>query len=144
MRTINYNGRVGRAIFAFSLMLGIGFMMSITAQAQDRNNGQWQRQEYSDRDRQSHLRRSRPHRVPPICWTRLPQRQSVHKRTATFFTIPRPYARSHQNVRAGWPGRGRPIRIGAGPHRPGGNAWHAKSLRSGRAPMLYWRRPADA
>ena len=43
MRTINYNGRVGRAFLAFSLMLGIGFMMSITAQAQGRDNDQWQR-----------------------------------------------------------------------------------------------------
>ena len=43
MRTINCNGRVGRAFFAFSLMLGIGFMMSITAQAQGRDNDQWQR-----------------------------------------------------------------------------------------------------
>ena len=45
MRTINYNGKVGRAIFAFSLMLGIGFMMSITTQAQYRNDDQWQRRE---------------------------------------------------------------------------------------------------
>ena len=49
MRTINYNGRVGKAIFAFSLMLGIGFMMSTTAQAQGRSNDEWQRRE---RDRQ--------------------------------------------------------------------------------------------
>src|SRR6266496_2116187 len=47
MRTTNYIGKIGRAILAFSLMLGIGFMMSLTVQAQDRNNRQWQRHDRS-------------------------------------------------------------------------------------------------
>ena len=47
MKTINYNGRVGRAVLAFSLMFGFGIMMSVTAQAQRRDNGEWQRR---DRD----------------------------------------------------------------------------------------------
>jgi hypothetical protein len=55
MRTINYNGKVGRAIFAFSLMLGIGIMMNITAQAQGRDNGQWRR----ERDRRIWQERNR-------------------------------------------------------------------------------------
>ena len=43
MKTINYNGILGRAVLAFSLMFGFGIMMSVTAQAQGSNNGEWQR-----------------------------------------------------------------------------------------------------
>jgi hypothetical protein len=44
MKTFTSNGRVGKAIFVFALIFGIGLMMSISAQAQGRND-QWQRRE---------------------------------------------------------------------------------------------------
>jgi len=44
MRTINYKRIVGSAIFAFTLMLGIGIMMSTPAQAQGRSGDQLERQ----------------------------------------------------------------------------------------------------
>lgn len=46
MRTINNKSKVGASILALSLLLGVGIISSMTAQAQD-PNGQWQR-----RDRQ--------------------------------------------------------------------------------------------
>ena len=51
MRTIDYRDKVGGAILALSLVLGIG-MAGTAAQAQDRNNGQWQRNDRNRRDRQ--------------------------------------------------------------------------------------------
>ena len=57
MKSINYNGIVGRAVLAFSLMFGFGIMMSITAQAQG-NNGEWQR----ERDRRIWQERQRARR----------------------------------------------------------------------------------
>ena len=51
MRTIDYRDKVGGAILALSLVLGIG-MAGITAQAQDRNNGQWHRNDRNRSDRQ--------------------------------------------------------------------------------------------
>ena len=59
MKTINYNGRVGKAVLAFSLMFGIGIMMSLTAQAQYRNNDEWQRRE---RDRRISQEQNRARR----------------------------------------------------------------------------------
>ena len=56
MKTINYKGKIGGAILAFSLMLGIGIMSSMTAQAQDRNNGQWERQDRNRTERQDQNR----------------------------------------------------------------------------------------
>ena len=49
MKTINYSGRMGKAVLAFSLMFGFGIMMSLTAQAQGRNDGEWQRREQDRR-----------------------------------------------------------------------------------------------
>jgi len=43
MKMINYKGRIGKALFAFSLLIGIGIMMSGTAQAQWRNRNIWDR-----------------------------------------------------------------------------------------------------
>ena len=51
MRTIDYRDKIGGAILALSLVLGIG-MAGITAQAQDRNNGRWQRSDRNRSDRQ--------------------------------------------------------------------------------------------
>ena len=45
MKTNNLKGRIGGAILAFSLVLGIGIASSMTAQAQYRNDGQWQRRD---------------------------------------------------------------------------------------------------
>ena len=56
MKTTNYKGRIGTAIFALSLILGVGIMMSVTTQAQGRNNGEWQRRE---RDRRIWQERNR-------------------------------------------------------------------------------------
>jgi hypothetical protein len=52
MRTIDYRNKVGGAILALSLVLGIGIMASTTAQAQDRNNGQWHRNDRNRSERQ--------------------------------------------------------------------------------------------
>ena len=43
MTIIDYRNKVGGALLVVSLLFGIGFMSSMTAQAQDRNNGEWQR-----------------------------------------------------------------------------------------------------
>lgn len=49
MKTIDYRDKVGGAILALSLVLGIG-MAGITAQARDRSNGRWQRNDRPERD----------------------------------------------------------------------------------------------
>src|SRR5882724_367771 len=56
MKTIDYKGKIGGAILAFSLVLGIGIMSSMTAQAQDCNNGQWERQDRNRTERQDQNR----------------------------------------------------------------------------------------
>lgn len=55
MGSFNFKGKIGGAIFAASLVLGIGIMSSTTAQAQRRNDGQWQRR---DRSRQERIYRN--------------------------------------------------------------------------------------
>ena len=69
MKTINYNGRVGRAVLAFSLMFGIGIMMSLTAQAQ--GNGEWHR-----RDEMRARREAMRQRQAQIIAERRAQRQA--------------------------------------------------------------------
>ncbi len=56
MRKINYKGKIGGAILGFSLVLGIGIVSSVTAQAQDRNDGQWQRRDRNRSDSQDQNR----------------------------------------------------------------------------------------
>lgn len=63
MRIIN-NGRVGKAIFAFTLMFGIGLMMSLTTQAQNRNDD-WQRRERDRRIWEEQNRARRDGRYDP-------------------------------------------------------------------------------
>ena len=55
MRTIAYRNKIGGAILALSLVFGIGMIASTTAQAQDRNDRRWHRDdrnrsEQQDRD----------------------------------------------------------------------------------------------
>jgi hypothetical protein len=49
MRTTGHRNKIGGAILALSLLFGIGMIASTTAQAQDRNNGRWRRDD--DRNR---------------------------------------------------------------------------------------------
>ena len=45
MTTINYRSKLGGALIVLSLLFGIAMMSNMTAQAQDRNNGQWHRRD---------------------------------------------------------------------------------------------------
>ena len=55
MRTIGHRNKIGGAILALSLVFGIGMIAGPTAQAQDRNDGRWHR----DNDRNRSDRRDR-------------------------------------------------------------------------------------
>lgn len=50
MTTNNYSSKVGGALVVLSLLFGIGIMSSMTAQAQSRNNGEWQRRDSNRSD----------------------------------------------------------------------------------------------
>src|SRR6185436_20509753 len=50
MTTINYRSKVGGALLVLSLLFGIGIISSLTAQAQDRNNGQLHRRDRNRTD----------------------------------------------------------------------------------------------
>jgi hypothetical protein len=52
MRTTGYRNKIGGAILALSLVFGIGMIASTTAQAQDRNDGRWRREDRNRSDRQ--------------------------------------------------------------------------------------------
>ena len=51
MKTNNLKNKIGGAILAFSILLGVGFATSMTAQAQYRNDDRYQRDRDYDRDR---------------------------------------------------------------------------------------------
>jgi hypothetical protein len=55
MKSNNLKGKIRGTLIAFSLVLGIGIMSSATAQAQRRNDGQWERR---DRNRQERIYRN--------------------------------------------------------------------------------------
>ena len=59
MKIIGYRNKIGGAILALSLVFGIGMIASTTAQAQDRNNGQWRRDDRHRRDGDRDWRRNR-------------------------------------------------------------------------------------
>jgi len=61
MTTINYRSKVGGTLLVFSLLFGIAIMSSMTAQAQDSNNGQWHRRDRNrdNRDQDGDWRRNR-------------------------------------------------------------------------------------
>jgi hypothetical protein len=61
MTTIQNRTKLGGAFLALSLLCGFGIMSSMTAQAQDRGDGQWQRNRdrNDDRNRDQHRRRDR-------------------------------------------------------------------------------------
>jgi hypothetical protein len=59
MKSNNLKGKLGGAILAFSLVLGIGIMSSMTAQAQYRNDGQWQRRDRNNQAQNQDWRRNR-------------------------------------------------------------------------------------
>lgn len=46
----NYRSKFGGALLVLSLLFGIGIMSSMTAQAQNRNNGEWQRRDRNRTD----------------------------------------------------------------------------------------------
>jgi hypothetical protein len=50
MTTINYRSKFGGALLVLSLLFGIAIMSNMTAQAQDRNNGQWHRRDRNRSD----------------------------------------------------------------------------------------------
>ena len=50
MTIIDYRNKVGGALLVLSLLFGIGIMSNMTAQAQDRNNGQWHRRDRNRND----------------------------------------------------------------------------------------------
>ena len=53
MRTMGYRNKISGAILALSLVFGIGMIAGTTAQAQDRNDGRWRRDDGRNRsDRQ--------------------------------------------------------------------------------------------
>ncbi|HEX5703914.1 MAG TPA: hypothetical protein VFX97_11985 [Pyrinomonadaceae bacterium] len=85
MKTINYNGKLGRAVLAFSLMFGFGIMMSSTAQAQDRN-GQWQRRDRVDqiRARREALRQREAQIIAQRRAQRQAQRNDRYHRNGTY------------------------------------------------------------
>ena len=51
MKLNNFKSTIGGSLLAVSLVLGIGIMSSTTAQAQRRNDGQWQRRERNRQER---------------------------------------------------------------------------------------------
>ena len=62
MTTINNRSKVGGALLVLSLLFGIAIMSSMTAQAQDSNNGQWHRRDRNrndNRDQDRDWRRNR-------------------------------------------------------------------------------------
>jgi len=52
MTTINNRSKFGGALLAFSLLVGIGMMPSMTAQAQGRHNGEWKRRDRNRNENQ--------------------------------------------------------------------------------------------
>ena len=52
MKSNNLKNKIGGAILAFSILLGVGFATSMTAQAQYRNDDQYQRSREAERERQ--------------------------------------------------------------------------------------------